>query len=113
MSNWTQEEIIKTYQMIQDKAAKDIKFRKLALEDPKKAFEEVAGKEVPDNVNIRFIENEPDVDQTFVLPDMIDPTLTDEDLDNISGGDSCTGTHTWTYPSECSSERCKVRGWGG
>ena len=93
MASWTQQEINDAYKKIMDKTAKDPEFRKLALENPKKAFSEVSGKEVPENINIRFIENEPGIDQTFVLPNKITEELSDDELDKISGGFSSWGVY--------------------
>ena len=93
MTNWTQQEINNAYNKIMDKTAKDPEFRKLALENPKKAFYELSGKKVPDNINIRFIENEPGIDQTFVLSNMIKEELSDDELDKISGGWRSFGVH--------------------
>ncbi len=94
MARWTQQEINDAYKKIIDKTAKDSEFRKLALDNPKKAFSEVAGKEVPENINIRFIENEPGIDQTFVLPNKITEELSDNELDKISGGFNSWGAYS-------------------
>jgi hypothetical protein len=84
--NWTEQEVKATIEKIQAKASTDKKFREKVLSNPAEAIKEVAGKEIPDGLKIKIIENEKDVDQTYVLPDFIGEELSDEDLDNVAGG---------------------------
>ncbi len=101
MNQWTQEEIDATYQKIQAKAATDKDFRQKVLSNPKEAIKEVSGKEVPEDIKLNVIENEPGVDQTFVLPDFVGEELSDEQLDNVAGGRctaqcNCAGTSNYS-----------------
>lgn len=89
MSTWTQQDVKQTLQKIAEKSATDQAFRQLALEHPNEAIKQVADKEVPDGYTIKMIENAPGVDQTFVLPNFQSDKLSDKELDQVSGGDTC------------------------
>ncbi|MFW5781815.1 MAG: NHLP leader peptide family RiPP precursor [Candidatus Muiribacteriaceae bacterium] len=86
MSNWTPEEVQSTIDKIKSKAATDKEFRKEVLADPKKVIKEVSGKEVPEDFRLKVIENDPGVDDTFVLPNFVGEELSDEQLDDVAGG---------------------------
>jgi hypothetical protein len=86
MTQLTQEKIDAAIQKIQAKAAFDMEFRKEILSDPQKAIERVGGIVVPAGFNIKVIENQPGIDQTFVLPDFQGGALSDNDLANVAGG---------------------------
>lgn len=86
MSTWTLEDVEKTTQEISVKAATNAEFRKLALSDPTAAVKQVAGKEVPEGITIKIIENEPGVDLTIVLPPLQTEELSDEQLERVAGG---------------------------
>jgi hypothetical protein len=86
MSTLTQKEIETAIQKVQTKAAMDLEFRKEILSDPKAAIKSVTGIDVPAGFNIKIIENESGVDQTYVLPDFQGEELGDEDLDKVAGG---------------------------
>lgn len=85
---WTNEEAKEVLAKVKEKAAYDPEFRKLVLNNPDEAIEEVAGKEVPEDVTIKFIESDEDADMTFVLPPLQDEELDEEELDEVAGG--CT-----------------------
>ena len=72
MSEWTQDDMIQALEAVREKAATDKEFRKLCLENPGEAISQVAGKKLPDGINIKLVENEPGVGRTFVLPDRED-----------------------------------------
>lgn len=71
---------------ILSRSATDRDFRRLLLENPRAALGEVMGAEVPESVDIRFIENT--ADATIVLPDYVDAAaeLTEKDLEMVAGG---------------------------
>ena len=73
------------------RSATDYDFRQKLLSDPRAAFGEFTGNEVPDTFNVAFIENK--ADATIVLPDYSDPDaeLSEEDLEAVSGGDISLG----------------------
>jgi hypothetical protein len=93
MSTLTQKEIETAIQKVQTKAAMDLEFRKEILSDPKAAIKRVTGFDVPDGFKIKVIENEPGIDQTYVLPDFQGEELGDEDLDKVAGGDVACLSH--------------------
>jgi len=90
MSNWTNEEIKKTMDTIKKKAMTDEAFFALCMKDPKKAVKEIAGKEVPANFKLKFIENKAD-EMIVVLPTPISKELSDNDLEKVAGGGGCYG----------------------
>jgi hypothetical protein len=91
--DWSQDEADRAVQKVMTRAATDMEFRKRVLADPAAAVKEVAGKDLPAGFTVKVIENEPGVDQTFVLPDFQTEDLTDADLEAVAGGcgkDSCS-----------------------
>jgi hypothetical protein len=68
------------------RSATDQEFRKKLLTSPREALREFHGREIPDTVDVRFIENT--ADATFVLPDPIDPAaeLAEHELEAVAGG---------------------------
>ncbi|MCC6318087.1 MAG: NHLP leader peptide family RiPP precursor [Gemmatimonadaceae bacterium] len=71
-----------------ERAARDSEFRRALLESPRAAIHQAFGVRVPDDVRLKFIERDPDLDALVVLPDLIDDTrtLSDDELDGVSGG---------------------------
>ena len=72
------------------RSATDFDFRQTLLSNPRAAIAEFCGKDVadvPDTVNLVFIENE--ADATLVLPDLIDmeAELSIEELEAVAGGE--------------------------
>ena len=87
---WTKNEVDATISKINDKAATDLEFRKLCLNNPNEAVGLISGKPVPDGYKIKMIESEPGYDYTHILPELHNQTISDEELSMISGGtDSC------------------------
>jgi hypothetical protein len=84
--DWSQEEAGRAVQQVMARAATDMEFRRRVLADPAAAVKEVAGKDLPAGFTVKVIENEPGVDQTFVLPDFQAEDLTDADLEAVAGG---------------------------
>ena len=71
------------------RSATDFDFRQTLLTDPRAAIAEFTGKdisEVPESINLVFIENT--ADATIVLPDVIDneAELSIEELEAVAGG---------------------------
>jgi len=86
LTNWTEEEVQKVVAQIGKKATADQAFRKLCLENPAGAVKEVGGKDLPQGLKVRFVENE-GAHMTFVLPDMVNAgELGEEDLNRVAGG---------------------------
>lgn len=93
MTQLTPETIAAAIQKVQEKSALDMEFRKELLSNPQEAIARVGGIAVPAGFNIKVIENEPGIDQTYVLPDFQGGELSDNDLDKIAGGDGICLSH--------------------
>lgn len=80
------QEVQETMQEILARSAREPAFREKLLSDPHAAIEEHTGNEVPEDVDISFIENQGDA--TLVLPDYQDPEaeLEDDELEAVAGG---------------------------
>ncbi len=83
--SWTEEKINQTMIDIKKKATEDEAFRKLCLDNPNEAINQVSGFDVPEGFKINIIENEPSVDHTIILPPE-SSALKAEELDQIAGG---------------------------
>ncbi|MEM8960968.1 MAG: hypothetical protein AAGD38_05780 [Acidobacteriota bacterium] len=92
-TEWTQEENRKVMAEVARRSATDPEFRALCFADPSAAIAQVAGRPVPEGVNIRFIDNQ-GADLTVVLPDPVkaEGELSDEELEEVAGGSRCAGT---------------------
>jgi hypothetical protein len=90
MSQWTKEEVEKTISEISKETAINKDLRKLALENPAQAIKQLTGRDIPEGYKIKIIENEPDVDYTFVLPNFQTEELSELELENVSGA-RCRG----------------------
>src|SRR4051812_885827 len=93
MSQWTDEEVQKTLNLVTRKSGVDPQFRKLCLNDPKAAIAVVNDTPIPATFRLRFVENE-GASMTVILPDpsSLENELTDADLEHVAGGKSGTGT---------------------
>ena len=67
------------------RSATDTEFRTRLLSDPRAAIEEATGRDVPADMDIRFVEN--DGFATIVLPDFAGSELSDNQLEAVAGGD--------------------------
>lgn len=85
MGEWTKEELGKAILEVKKKAITDSVFRKLALTDAAAAVKEITGKELPDGLRLKFVENE-GVHMTIVLPDMVEGEISEDELDQVAGG---------------------------
>ncbi len=94
--NWTEEKINQVITDIKRKSSEDEAFRKLCLDNPTEAVNQISGLEVPEGLKINIIETEPGVDHTIILPPKLE-TLNAEYLDQIAGGKES--------PHECSDQR--------
>ena len=88
---WTNEEVKNVVEEIMSKSAQDKEFRELALNDVKKAMQEVAPtKEIPEKVTLKFVENRNELsnnEKAFILPPL-SGEVDDELLESVTGG-SC------------------------
>ncbi len=73
-------------QQLLARSATDLEFRQLLLSDSRAALSRHFGREVPETMNLAFIEN--DADATIVLPEIIgpDPELSEVELEAVAGG---------------------------
>jgi hypothetical protein len=73
-------------QKLLSRSATDQEFRRKLLTEPREALREFHGRDIPANVDVRFIENT--ADATFVLPDPIDPAaeLSEQEMEAVAGG---------------------------
>lgn len=86
MSAWTQEEVNQAIEKVKELSVTDAAFRKLCLENPNEAIKKVSGKEVPEGIVIKFIENI-GAHMTIVLPEAAAAgELSDDALDSVAGG---------------------------
>ncbi len=92
MAEWTQKEIEELLAKMTRKAMTDAEFRKEVLADATSALEKLAGRALPEGVNLKCIERDPNYQSTFVLPDLLDEEkLDDEKLAQVAGGISVFG----------------------
>ena len=96
---WNKEELEKVLLEMKKKAMTDAAFRKLCLSDAAVAVQEIAGKELPDGMKLKFVEND-GVHITIVLPDMATDEMSEEDLDKVAGGTNSFITCPTMYTCE-------------
>jgi len=84
--SWSKEEVEKLIVEIKKKAAFDEEFRKKLLSDPKAAVKELTGKEIPENLKIQVIEQDPEAQVTLVIPPYKGDELDEGDLEKVAGG---------------------------
>jgi hypothetical protein len=70
------------------RAATDVIFRQQLIAEPRAALSSHYGRELPESLNVVFIENQ--AAATVVLPDFIDvdAPLSEEELETVAGGTS-------------------------
>lgn len=86
MSAWTEEEGQAALRDILRRAAADAEFRELCLKSPAEAVKEATGRDLPEDFQLRLVENK-GADLTLVLPDPVSSTeLADSDLEGVAGG---------------------------
>ncbi|MFY9279539.1 MAG: NHLP leader peptide family RiPP precursor [Caldicoprobacterales bacterium] len=86
LGEWNQVEIKSVLTNVIERSTFDADFRKLCLENPKEAIRQYSDKEIPDDFEIKMVENEATI--TIVLPDFkgTDGELSDLELDQVAGG---------------------------
>ena len=95
---WTQQQIDECIEMCRKKAVMNMEFRKQLLMNPAEAVKTVSGRDIPAGFRIKVIESDPAYDATFVLPPTASGGVSDQDLDDITGG--ICGSHA------CSPHAC-------
>lgn len=68
------------------RSATDADFRRRLLDQPRAAVAEYTGREVPESLQFKFVENK--ADATFVLPEAVsvDGELNESELEAVAGG---------------------------
>ncbi len=82
------ESINQALQAITARSAEDRAFRKQLLENPRAAMQKIMGTAIPEDLRIKFIEKDPDIDVLIVLPECLleEGELTEEDVAEVAGG---------------------------
>ena len=83
---WTQEKLEKLYQEVNQRAAENPEFLKKLKENPSAALEEAAGCELPKDLQLQFIDGEPDHANTYTLPNFTGDEIELTELKDVSGG---------------------------
>ena len=108
---WNQEKINQTYLKIQNLSATDEAFRSELLKNPNAAISKISEEALPENFNIKVIENDPAYSATFVLPPMVSGEISDGDLEKVAGGyhgfdpDFCGCKNRCDNQSPCANQR--------
>lgn len=72
------------FEALMARSATDREFRNRLLSDPRGAVKDFTGQEMPEGMEIVFVENK--ATATVVLPDVTGGELSDADLESASGG---------------------------
>jgi hypothetical protein len=88
----------KLLEAVLHRAGGDRVFRQQLLASPAAAIRDAYGVALPEGFRIRFIEKSADLDVLAVLPDLAssDEELSDDELEQVAGGDA--GTGAWAPP---------------
>ena len=97
------EESTDTWTAVLRRSAIDAEYRERLLENPRAAFKEETGIELPLGYNVQFAEKPDGVDDLIVLPNFIPEAaeLTEEELEAVAGGCDCSC-------SACSCSACSA-----
>lgn len=82
---WTQKELEELYQRVNKLGASDADFRKELMADPHAAIEKIAGRELPEGFRLKFIENDPSYNATYLVPDFTPDELNLKALQTDAG----------------------------
>ena len=88
---WTQTELEELYCKINKLGAEDPAFRKELNKNPMDAIRKIAGKELPEGFQLKFIENDPTSQATYAVPDFTHGELNMKELQQVSGGNTDDG----------------------
>ena len=108
--NAEQQKMNEVYRDLLSRSATEAEFRELLLTNPREGLAEFYGPEatIPEDLNVRFIENE--ADATFVLPDPVDveATLSVEELEAVAGGGDPAWWNTIDIAAEAIEEAAQA-----
>ena len=83
---WTKENYEEMKSALFERSSHDLEFRKLCLENPNAAVEEISGMKLPEGKELNFLENT-ETKGNFVLPEFEDPSreLNENELKSVAG----------------------------
>lgn len=80
-----------------ERAERDDSFRRALVEDPRAAISADLGVELPENLKIRVIEEDPE-EAVIVLPSATAPSeMSEEELSQVVGGASTPALGSWGF----------------
>jgi hypothetical protein len=83
---WSEEKMSEVYARVMQKATIDEEFRQDLMKDVNKAVEKLIGEKLPEGMNLKVIENDPNYNATFVLPNLSTGEMDLDALDDVAGG---------------------------
>ncbi|MDR0614865.1 MAG: NHLP leader peptide family RiPP precursor [Lactobacillales bacterium] len=83
---WSEEKINEIYARVMQKATIDEEFRQDLMKDVNATIEKLIGEKLPEGVNLKIIENDPNYNATFVLPNLSTGEMDLDALDDVAGG---------------------------
>ncbi|MDR1013192.1 MAG: NHLP leader peptide family RiPP precursor [Lactobacillales bacterium] len=85
---WSEEKMNEVYKRVMQKATTDEEFRQNLIKDVNVAVEKLIGEKLPEGMNLKVIESDPNYNATFVLPNLSTGEMDLDDLDDVAGGRS-------------------------
>ena len=82
-AQWTQATFQDTLRQLVARAATDVEFRHLCLEDGRAALREISGLDLPEGAKVRFVEQ---LDELVVPLPPEEGELSDKELEAVAGG---------------------------
>jgi hypothetical protein len=82
----SEEKMNEIYAQVMQKAATDEDFRQDLMKDVNKTIEKLIGEKLPEGINLKVIESDPNYNATFVLPNLSTGEMDFDALDDVAGG---------------------------
>ncbi|MDR1473259.1 MAG: NHLP leader peptide family RiPP precursor [Lactobacillales bacterium] len=83
---WSEEKLNEVYALVMQKTTTDEEFRQDLINDVNKTIEKLTGEKLPEGMNLKVIENDPNYNATFVLPNLSTGEMDLDALDDVAGG---------------------------
>ncbi|MDR0691002.1 MAG: NHLP leader peptide family RiPP precursor [Streptococcaceae bacterium] len=83
---WSEEKMNEVYALVMQKATTDEEFRQGLMKDVNTTVEKLIGEKLPEGMNLKVIENDPNYNATFVLPNLSTGEMDLDALDDVAGG---------------------------